>query len=129
MTNNPLHPVTPAKDAGSAPGTQSQSSRPTSAKTPEAAGRDDGARTFRSTPEAASTTSTRVGGSSEVLGYLNSIEEFVGKARKALSASSRDGTSQATERQSNESAPSPSNTGRTEQGASHPGNRSTPTKV
>ncbi len=137
MTSTPLQPLKPNDDSrtGSATGSQSQSNKQPNAKTPQSAdSRDEGARSFRSVPEAAAASSARSGGSSEVLGYLNSIEEFVGKARKALSTSSRDSTSQATERQSNEGGPRASHTEDAEQGAARQGNdrqgnRSNPTTV
>lgn len=108
MTSNPLQPLKPTKSSddsnmGATSGSQSQTSHNPNAKSPQAnTGRDEGARSFKSVPEAGASSATRSGGSSEVLRYLDSIEEFVGKARTALSASSRDGSSQSNERQANE---------------------------
>jgi hypothetical protein len=140
MTSTPLYPNKPNDDSRTATGSKGQSSQQPNAKAPQGSdSRDEGARSFRSVPETAAASSTRVGGSSEVLGYLNSIEEFAGKARKALSTSSRDGTSQATERQTNEGGPRASHTedaeqrdarqGNDRQASDRQGNRNNPTQV
>lgn len=140
MTNNPLQPLKPLKPnddsasrTGTASGSQGPSNQQSSAKTPQSAtSRDAGARSFRSVPEAGASSSTRGGGSSDVLSCLDSIDEFVAKARKALSASSRDSTSQATERQSNEGGPRSSRTEDDEKGSNRQDSersRNNPTQI
>ena len=72
------------------PGSTSGAQRPTasqaSPKTPQGAG----ARPLRTNSEAPPASAAPVGGSAEALGYLDSISEFVERARKALSTSSSD---------------------------------------
>lgn len=143
MTSNPLKPIDDsASRTGNASGSQSQSNQQPNTKNTQgqsATSRDAGARSFRSVPETGASSATRGGGSSDVLSCLDSIDEFVAKARKALSASGRDGASQGTERQSNEAGSRSSNTeddeqgsdrqGSARQGSDRPGNRNNPSQI
>ena len=115
MTSNPLQPQKSNDESSTrtapAVGSTSVANPSQPSKTPQSATqRDEGTRSFRAVPEVAATVAPKVGGSAEVLACLNTISEFVGKARKALGAMGQDGVSQATDRQTNEGGPRASKT-------------------
>lgn len=108
MTINPIQPTKGNRDeapmrtdGAGAPQGQS-STNPTSKSAAPASGRDDGSRSFRSGSESPASSTSGDGASPEILRCLDGIQEYVGKLRTALGASSRGGTKEATDRQSNE---------------------------
>lgn len=119
MTTNPIQPIKGNRDETTPrAGDASQPLQHSGAKPSQSAtGRDEGNRSFRSSPESDVRGQDRDASTSETMRCLDAIEENVAKVRKSLSLSSRDGTNRATEQQRNESASRPARTEPTESGS------------